>query len=161
MLSPHPRNSWTAALLSLAAGLTAFACEAIESEGKSCTLIGCESRLSVAFTAATWPAGTYQVLAQTPTGPRTCTVALPLPSNGQAACTGTMTLGTSGSALPTAQHSLVGVQLADQPTQLTLTVTRDGAELAKKTFAPVYTVSQPNGAGCEPVCKQANEQLSW
>ncbi len=158
---PHRRCTlapWKTTALAMAASFAALGCETQE---KACTLIGCQSGLVISFAAANWPAGTYQVVAQTPSGQRSCSVALPLASDGQATCTGAMTLGTSGSALPAAQHSLVGVQLPDDPTQVTLTVTRDGSQLANKAFAPAYKVSQPNGAGCEPVCKQASEQLSW
>lgn len=134
-------------------------CEATET--KACTLIGCTSGFGVAFQSASWPAGTWKVVAQTPTGERSCTVTLPLPSDGQPQCTGQLQLGTSGSALAPAQHALTGVQLPDTPTSVSLEVLRDGQQVAKKAFAPAYKTSQPNGAGCEPTCTQANEVLSW
>lgn len=134
-------------------------CEATET--KACTMMGCQSGFGVAFQTASWPTGTWKVIAQTPTGERVCTVALPLPSDGQPQCTGQLQLGTSGSALAPAQHALSGVQLPDTPTSVTLEVLRDGKSVAKKTFAPVYKTTQPNGAGCEPTCTQANEVLTW
>lgn len=151
------RSHLAPTLLVMTALLTA--CEA--SEGRQCTLIGCASGLGVAFQTAAWPAGTWKVIAQTPSGERSCTVTLPLPSDGQAQCSALLQLGTSGSALPAADHALTGVQLPDTPTSLTLKVLRDGQLVAQKAFAPAYKTSQPNGTGCEPTCTQASELLSW
>lgn len=132
-------------------------------EGKSCTEVGCQSGFTLAFQNSAWPAGTYTVQAVTAAGPRTCSVVLPFSDISPAVtCSGgAMQLGTSGSALPAAQHSLVGITLPDLPAQVTVTVKRDDKTLASQAFTPAYKTSQPNGAGCEPTCTQAAATLSW
>ncbi len=143
----------------LAVAALAMGCETIET--KACTLIGCESGLTVALQAATWPSGSWRVEAKVGDETRSCTVTIPLPSDGQAVCAGALRLGTSGSALVAAQQSLSSVHLPDTPTAVTLTVLRDGSVLASKTFSPSYTSSEPNGPGCGPTCTQANAALNW
>lgn len=143
----------------VAGALLVLGCET--SETKACTLIGCESGFQVNLQTAAWASGTWKVEAKVGAETRTCSVTLPLPSNGQATCSGKLTLGTSGSALAPSQQSLTGVHLSDTPTAVTLTVFRDGTLQASKDFAPTYATSQPNGAGCEPTCTQANATLSW
>ena len=40
-----------------------------------------------------------------------------------------------------------------------VTIARDGTALTDRSFRPTYTTSQPNGPGCEPVCRQARDRL--
>lgn len=143
----------------LTGAVLVLGCETTET--KACTLIGCESGFRVDLQTSTWAAGTWKVEAKVGGDIRTCSVTLPLPANGQATCTGKLTLGTSGSALAPAQQSLTSVHLSDTPTAVTLTVFRDATSQVSKDFAPAYTTSQPNGAGCEPTCTQASATLSW
>lgn len=129
--------------------------------GKECTLIGCQSGLAIAFQASNWPAGQWKVVASMAGEERSCTVSLPLPGSGQPQCQGKLLLGTSGSALPPASHSLTGVQLPDTPTQVTVEVLRDGVSQAKKAYQLIYKTTQPNGPGCDPICTQAADTLAW
>ena len=130
--------------------------------GTTCPLLGCQDGLQVGFTAAAWPAGVWSVQLETAGATRSCSVSLPFASvNVAPVCVGSMTLGTSGSALPADQHKLTGVQLPDTPTQITLTVQHDGATVATKNLQPTYVTSQPNGPECEPTCNQGTAQLSW
>ncbi|MSP93490.1 MAG: hypothetical protein EXR79_17145 [Myxococcales bacterium] len=142
--------------------LTLTGCEAA-TDTKGCTEIGCVNGFTVDFQTGTWPAGTYVVYAVTQTTTSTCTVKLPFASiDPGTVCTGDkFQLGTSGSALPAAQHSLVGVSFFDTPAEVTLTVKRDATQLATQKFTPAYKTSTPNGAGCEPTCTQANATLKW
>lgn len=143
----------------LAFSLLLLACD---TETQACTAIGCVDGLQIAFQAASWPAGKWQVTAQTPTGARTCTVTLPFASvDPGVQCDAQVQLGTSGSALPAANHSLVGLTLPDTPTQVTVTVSRDGQQLASQVFSPTYKTSRPNGPKCDPECTQASATLSW
>jgi len=45
-------------------------------------------------------------------------------------------------------------------TKVTLTVSRDGAEVAKGAFTPTFAESEPNGAMCGPTCKNASVSLA-
>lgn len=153
--------AFLAVLVSL---LASAGCENAPFEGKACTEIGCVNGFQVEFQTGSWPAGTYAVDAVTSTGTRSCSVKLPFAGvDPGVTCTGDkVQLGTSGSALPAAQHSLVGVTFFDTPAEVTLTVKRDGATLASQIFKPTYKTSQPNGAGCEPTCTQApSAKLTW
>ncbi len=143
----------------LSGAVLVLGCETTET--KACTAIGCESGFQVNLQTSTWAAGTWKVEAKVGGDTRTCSVAIPLPSSGQATCSGKLVLGTSGSALAPAQQSLTSVHLSDTPTAVTVSVFRDGALQASKDFSPSYTTSQPNGAGCEPTCTQANATLAW
>lgn len=96
----------------------------------------------------------------------TCRATLPLGPGSGGGCDGppgAVILTQSGSALPAAQQSLGGLQLATKSAKsVTVKVTRDGAVVADKTFAPAYvTRPGPNGPDCDPPsCTSARETLS-
>jgi hypothetical protein len=70
-------------------------------------------------------------------------------------------IGESGCALPAEQHGFSELRVGGAPaTKVTITVSRDGNELVKKTLTPQYKTSQPNGPGCPPVCHNASDALT-
>ena len=133
----------------------ATGCAATES--KACTMLGCVDGFDVAFPDQPSAAGTWSVVVKTPKDTRTCTVKVPFAGiDPGVVCSGDLQLNTSGSALAASQHRISGVHLADTPTQVTVTVQRDGAKVAEQAFAPAYKSSTPNGPGCGPTCSNAS-----
>jgi hypothetical protein len=51
------------------------------------------------------------------------------------------------------------ISLGGTPARVSVTVKSPNGATAQQTFALVYQTTQPNGPGCEPICKQASE--SW
>lgn len=149
------RRTWIA----IATALCSLA--GCETSTRSCSMIGCADGLTVEFQTASWPQGAWQVDVKTPTETRTCTATLPLPPSGASTCSDKLMLMTSGSALAVTEHKLIGVQLPDAPSEVTVTVTRNGTKVAEKTLKPTYKKSQPNGSACEPICTQAGDKLAW
>lgn len=126
-----------------------------------CTEIGCVSGFRVTLSASSWKAGKYDVVVVADGVTTTCSASLPLTSTSTADCTGPgVQLGLSGSMLPAAQQSLSEIALTATPKSVKITVSRDGAELATKSFTPAYTTARPNGPDCEPVCTSASDTLA-
>lgn len=129
-------------------------------EPQACTEIGCGPSFHVEFKRASWPAGKVDIVVVADGTTTNCSVTLPF-----ASCDSGMIcdqanppflLELSGCALPAAQHAITGVMWSQVgPKQATITVTQDGTMLGTQMFQPTYTMSQPNGPGCEPVCNQA------
>jgi hypothetical protein len=69
-------------------------------------------------------------------------------------------LEQSGCALPASEHSLGGLQILSAPRAARVTIHRDGIAVASDAITPAYVRSQPNGAGCPPVCEQARATLT-
>jgi hypothetical protein len=141
--------------------LTAAGCSA---PSHACTEIGCVNGLTLSFQKAssTWEPGMYSIVIDADGKKITCTTKLPLSATDPApsSCTdASVQLGVSGSALPAAQHGLVGLDFTSTPAKVTVTVTRDNAMIGTKDFSPTYKKSQPNGPDCEPVCNNASDTL--
>ncbi|MSP92011.1 MAG: hypothetical protein EXR79_09470 [Myxococcales bacterium] len=58
-------------------------------------------------------------------------------------------------------HRVSDIHLADTPADVAVTVMRDGAKVAEKTFQPKCQTSQPNGPACGPTCTNASAVLAW
>jgi hypothetical protein len=114
---------------------------------QACTEIGCGPSLEVSFSRASWPAGNVNIVVVADGTTTNCSVTLPFASCDE----------TSGCALPAAQHAVSGLLWsANGPSQVTITVSQDGTMLGTQSFQPTYTTSEPNGAGCPPVCTQSS-----
>lgn len=150
------------ATLSLLA-LALFACDSgsDDDNGGACTTIGCVDGYTLDFSAASWPQGKYRVELDVDGTAGVCEATLPLTASSQSTCTlPGVQLGLSGSALPEAQHALVGLTWASRPTKIGVKVLVDGAALGQPaTFLPTYVTSQPNGPSCGPTCTNARDQL--
>jgi hypothetical protein len=129
---------------------------------RACTEIGCQSGFSVDWESASgWKPGRYVFEIELDGAKTTCEGALPLRACGAGpslTCSpgGAVMIGESGCALPPGQHGFSGFSVSTFPSSVSVTIKRDGKALSTESFRPSYQTSQPNGPGCEPVCKQAH-----
>lgn len=137
-------------------------CASVSPPAHGCTEIGCVNGYHVTLSSASgWKAGKYTIDVVSDGVTTTCTATLPLTSTSTAECTRPgVQLGLSGSMLPPEQQSLSDLTVAASPMAVTITVSRDGAQLVTKDFTPTYTTSQPNGPDCEPTCTSASDTLA-
>lgn len=144
--------------------VTLGGCEAFGGETSGCTAIGCQSGLQVELQhTGQWLAGTYLLQISADDGPSmSCTVQLPFSSitSGASCSSDEVQLQTSGQALSSDQHALVGLWIRTTPAKVELVLKRDGTTVASTTLQPTYTTSRPNGPDCEPVCTQANAAVA-
>lgn len=132
--------------------------------GGACTSMGCEDGLHVALSPDSgWPAGAYRFVIVADGQTTVCEGALPLRACEQGASLkcdrpGVM-IGESGCALPAAQHGFSSLQLAAGPANVVATIERDGKELVRKSIAPAYRETHPNGPSCPPSCRQASDAI--
>jgi len=125
---------------------------------KDCTLIGCADSLRVWLTGATAKPGRYQIEVVADGVPSTCQIALPHTCGTQPACSGApanwrLTISPCG---PNQPQSIDGfVFYRDVPVSFDFVVRRDDAVVGGGSAQPVYRESRPNGADCDPVCRQA------
>jgi hypothetical protein len=69
--------------------------------------------------------------------------------------------GVSESCQPIANQYELTLSTFGKPTTLRLVLTRDGEELISENRELSYTESRPNGPDCEPVCQQAQVDLTF
>lgn len=104
---------------------------------KACTLIGCNSGLNIAFKTA--PAASYS---------------LTLKAQGQA------DLSLSCPPGATTHTCFPDSVFVNNYTPATVEISyKAGDKTVTKSFTPTYTSSRPNGAGCEPECRQGKVEL--
>lgn len=65
----------------------------------------------------------------------------------------------NGCALPPEAQGFGDINLGDNPASVSVKITRNGQTIADGALNPLYRTTQPNGPGCEPVCKQATVPL--
>ena len=124
--------------------------------GRACTAIGCQDGLLIrVLPAEAWPHGQYRFDIEQDGGRVVCTGTLPLPPCGVQAMVcdapGPMIV-ESGCALPPAVFRTT-------PAAVAIVVTHDGQPVGAGRWRPVYQTIQPNGPGCEPICKNAAVEL--
>jgi hypothetical protein len=145
-----------------AVALTAPGCAGIE--GKSCTLMACgDEGVTIDFSLR--ERGSYAIDVVVDGVETTCQATLPIDSE-RAACggpaEGVVHLVVTGSRLPPEDQSIGPLTLATKDAkQVEVRISRDGALVAEKIFAPAYETSPgPNGPGCEPAtCTSARTTL--
>lgn len=126
------------------------------SSGRDCTAIGCNSNLTVEFSYR--DQGAYEVQLLLDGAAVLCKTTIPLPKGNSTPCSRSdVLLGLSGSELPVAQQSVGPLIVTSFPTNVKMTVMRDGTPLGSRTYDVQYKVTPgPNGPGCEPIeCKSA------
>src|SRR5262245_33666784 len=133
-----------------------------DDEPMACTAMGCEDGFTIQFSARQPGAYTFDIAADATV--ISCTAVLPLPPCGTPAtqCSNALVfIGESGCALSDADQSLENLTFMDvHPETVTVTVHRDGAEIASQTFTPAYQRVAPNGEECGPICHQASATLT-
>jgi hypothetical protein len=160
-------------VLALFMGMMASACHAESGNSatplRACTQMGCESGLTVALPLDyRWQPGNYIFQLQTEQETLRCEGALPFHGCEHSAlrCSSeTIRIMESGCALPAEAHGFGDIQITGEPEKVRVTITRKHRSqgqkiLADESFAPVYQTLQPNGPGCEPICRQGRVELS-
>lgn len=134
----------------------------VYASGCGCTEVGCSDDVVIDLNKASgvWEPGKYVIAIDGDGRKLDCTAYLPLVTEptcqdqfGMNVTFDAEDAGASGSAFKS-------VQVFFAPAKLTLTITRDGIEVAKKTFTPTYADQEPNGALCGPTCKVAQDALA-
>lgn len=129
----------------------------------ACTEIGCIDGLSLTVPPDYhWKAGDYVFSFTLDGRVVTCMGALPLKECGEASvsCDGDdVTITESGCALPPEAQGFGDVHSASSPTKLRVKIVRNGAVIVDKKIVPHYRDTRPNGAQCEPQCRQATAAL--
>ncbi len=162
--------------------LVLCSCDALEPE--SCTLIGCSDGLSLRAKTASGGLtdGTYSIAlrldgtaiqctldasdlstrsAQTyltaECDDRTSSVTLSAPTE----CTEHRSEEAVGqSCQPIAGKWQLDIGVQGIPASVQLEIARDGVTVLEQTLAPTYLDTRPNGPKCEPLCRQASEELT-
>ena len=126
--------------------------------------MGCVDGLHIDLSPDVWQAGSYRFVIVADGTQTVCEGSLPLRACEQGpslSCKGKgVLIGESGCALPAAQHGFSDIHLQAGPTNVTVTIERDGAEMVRKTFTPTYQDAMPNGPDCPPVCRQAGDRIA-
>jgi hypothetical protein len=110
-----------------------------------------------------WPAGEYRFVVRTDGDVTTCVGRLPLPAcetRGLKCDSDKLQIGESGCALPAEAHAFSDIQFKGFPRDISLEVSHDDKLVVQVKYQPQYTFSQPNGAGCAPICCSASDALT-
>lgn len=142
--------------------LAACACES----SKTCTLIGCQDQLIVEISQSSGLAVLFS--AHLDIDGRA--VACPAPAKGEsAACDTGVSIAsrelqdcTQTISGDQARETCVGtgyfterIIILGAPKSVGISLMTGATVAAQTTLTPTYEVNQPNGPGCDPVCKQA------
>ncbi len=126
--------------------------------------MGCMDGVTVHIPAAySWAAGSYHFRFLLDGEKIECRGVLPFASCEQhIVCSSpdAARIMESGCALPRAAHGFGDILLPAGPLHVSLRIEKDGRTLAEEDFTPLYHTVQPNGAGCAPVCRQADVTLA-
>ena len=133
-------------------------------EEKMCTQMGCVNGLTVQVPPEYhWQAGSYQFLFALDRKEVRCSGTLPFAScNRHITCSPSnqVQITESGCALPASAHGFSDMVFSNAPLKLSLRIERNGTLLTQSDFSPIYQTARPNGAECEPVCRQAHVLLT-
>ncbi len=135
-------------------------------QDRPCTKIGCQNGLQIELVRPTpWPPGSYRLTLGIDGKRVSCEGSLPLPAcdagPGFQCEDDSLTLGESGCALPPEQHGIASLNsTATEGSDVSLTIEHDGALNATAKLRPAFQDVQPNGPGCEPVCRNAGLRLN-
>jgi len=169
---------WLMGLLLLLAGCS----DGFPLDGHACTEIGCAdgAQLEIRAPDNSWPAGSYRLeltfdavshvcevrlprdlpASVGSTSPLACSSGLQVAFRPEVTCTEQRTRdAVSQSCTPIAGHWLLGGSVAGTPSSLHARLERDGLQLLDQTQTLRYEESRPNGADCEPVCRQSSVVL--
>lgn len=140
-------------------------------EGKACTEIGCRDQASIRMHRPDWTTPPRAVELEIDGRRVTCPAPMARSPGGQPCndpqvrvehrelvdCTETRTeTAVSQSCVPNGRLEQI-ITVADTPRRLVVTLVADDAVVAQRSFDLSYMTVQPNGEGCEPVCRQRAE----
>ena len=150
--------------------------------GKGCTDIGCGDSLSLNFNTAdgSWPDGEYRLELDFAGDEQRCSFKLPesLPAQrgsvgqvcesnlrgsifAKTVCMETRTKdAVSQSCTPLPDQWTLTLHRDGTPKTVSIRVTRDDQEVASVSQTVNYRDNRPNGPDCEPLCRQAQIELT-
>lgn len=153
--SPRP-SAWPL-LISLVGLLAAVGCDKAET-ADACTEIGCEDGFALEIQRVGWEEGSYTLQITADGRQTSCSVTIPLPTEGGACDRPGYLFETSGSELDVSEQAITGLFVAGADyASLTTILSLDGVELASETWTPTFEELQPNGPDCEPTCESADD----
>ena len=144
--------------LVLGFGVAVLGCGTPIPQLHGCTLVGCDSTLTVSVgmkDAAPWPAGDYAIEIHAGGSARTetCHLTGGPPNLGSCSASGTE------QSDPAVRDGRVLFFPRSTAASVTYTVTRDGQTIASGTGAPVYTPQFANGPDCGVTCTHGQLQI--
>lgn len=136
-----------------------------EPPAKACTKMGCMSMLDLEVEHEAGKKGRWVVEVEADGQRGKCEMKLPLPRCGEPAsrCEGTLPIMAregDGCQKPPAEQALFPMTVGLTPEKLVVRITLDGRKIAEETITPLYETFQPNGPGCDPVCKKAEVRVT-
>lgn len=174
-----PGDRWLATVAGAVAALSIVLCT--EGCGHSCTLVGCQDGYAISFKTAdgSWEPGDYVIDVEIDGKVEHCTYSWDGSVSPQGwaqvapTCTGQLsawfrsdasTSTTTGAgmyssvATPIPGQFVQGLQFSGTPKLVAVTILKDGALLAERSFTPQYQAYYPNGEGCdEAPCMVASD----
>ncbi len=142
LLGSSPRS--LAFGLALLASAVACAGESGVGGGKACTLIGCVDMLTI---QPKTPQGSIITLVQGTLVIDGASVAV--------SCLGGVGAKAAAPRNLNVQCTDQGLQIPGAPSKVIVTLSSGDYAISGEVVEPSYKTSQPNGAGCDPICKQA------
>ncbi len=129
----------------------------------ACTEMGCTDGFTIDVPPDyKWPFGAYTFTFMVVGKTTVCKGSLPLKDCESRSITCDkpgITIMESGCALPPESQGFGMITLDSFPRTLDLKIEHDGEIVVQRSFNPVYTDMVPNGAQCEPKCRQATVRL--
>lgn len=129
-----------------------------------CTEMGCYDGYHIGVEPhERWPAGDYRYVLELDGRTVTCTGSLPLKrcNRPSMTCDGEgVSITESGCALDQDEHAFGGVYIDELPQKVHLRIEHDSVALVDQALTVDYTVSQPNGPDCGPVCCSGGDAVS-
>lgn len=134
----------------------------VYASGCGCTEVGCNDGMVIDLKKGNdaWEPGKYLFALDEDGKKSNCTVELPFTKAPN--CTAGIQLFTraetaDASSTDPELHQVLTFSVA---THVTLTISRDGVEIAKGDYTPTYKEDAPNGETCGPVCHNTSEVLT-
>ncbi len=161
-------NKATATLLLLATSALQSSCG---SQSKACTLIGCTDQLTVEVSSSGGAtpvfAADLMVDGRSISCPApaqgaivTCDASVSIRSYEQHSCTQSVSGNTASQTCLGTGVFGERIVIAGAPALVSVALRNDSSVVAQQTFQPSYAQSQPNGPGCDPICRQASVALA-
>lgn len=134
----------------------------VYSAGCGCTELGCQDGLNIQINkgADTWAPGKYVFEVNLDGTKSSCTLDLPFVNDPD--CLALVQLILTNKDPNSAPAGVVPASVLTNiaATHATLTISLNGAEIARGDFTPTYSIQEPNGERCGPTCHVATDTLA-